>query len=88
MTKSEYANEMRELCLKLSEILKLLEENGLFNFYHAASNGFEEMLNNYTQEAAEALISKEEIAQIESTKAYIEELRQEASEKGINNIKF
>ena len=88
MTKSEYANEMRDLCLKLTEILKSLEEVGLFNFYLAASNEFEEIHNNYTKEEAEALISKDEIKQIESTKAYIKELQQETAEKGIKNIKF
>lgn len=83
MTKSEYATEMRDLCLKLTEILKPLGEVGLFNFYLAASNGFEEIHNNYTKEEAETLISKDEIEQIESTKAYIKELQQEAAEKGI-----
>ena len=88
MTKREYANEMRELCLKLTEILKPIEEVGLFNFYLAASNEFEKIHNNFTKEEAETLISKDEIESIESTKAYIKELQQEAADKGINNIKY
>jgi len=81
MTKYEYAGEMQEVCFKISQVWKVLEEEGLQDFYYAASEGFVEIRNNYSVEEADQVISTDQEEQLESTAAYLKELRKQAAEK-------
>ena len=81
MTKYEYAGEMQELCFKISQTCKVLEEQGLQDFYSAASQGFADMQANYSVAEAEMVINKDQEQQLESTAAYVKELQQQAAEK-------
>lgn len=81
MTKYEYAGEMQELCFKISQVCKVLEEEGLQDFYHAASEGFAVIRNEYSVEEAQQLVTKDEKEQLESTAAYVKEMQKQAAEK-------
>lgn len=81
MTKYVYAGEMQELCFKISQVCKVLEEEGLQDFYYAASEGFVEIRKNYSVAEADTPISSDQEEQLESTAAYLKELHQQAAEK-------
>lgn len=81
MTNFEYAGEMQELCFKISQACKVLEEKGLQDFYAAAGDGFADMQKNYSVEEAGMVISKDQEEQLDATAAYAKELRTEAAEK-------
>ena len=81
MTKYEYAGEMQELCFKISQVCKVLEEEGMQDFYHAASEGFEKMRKDYSVAEAQQYISDDQEKQLEATAAYVKELQKQAAEK-------
>ena len=80
MTYYEYAGEMQELCFKISQAQKVLEETGLHDFYYAASEGFDVIRKNMNVEEAEMIVDKDQMEQLESTAAYEKEVRKEAVE--------
>ena len=81
MTNYEYAGEMQELCFKISQAFKVLGDSGLYDFYYAASIGFEEIRKNYSVEEAQQLVENDEVKQLESTAAYVKEVQKQAAEK-------
>lgn len=81
MTNYEYAGEMQELCFRISQAHKAMGKTGLHDFYKAASDGFEELRNNYTVAEAETVASEEQMEMLESSKAYVKEVTQQAAEQ-------
>ena len=80
MTYYEYAGEMGDLCLKISQRLKAMKQKGLYDFYYAASEGFDVIRKNMNVEEAEMIVDKDQMEQLESTAAYEKEVRKEAVE--------
>ena len=81
MTYYEYAGEMQELCFKISQAQKVLEETGLHDFYYATSTGFEELRREMSVDEANRLIDKSQEEALENTSAYLSEVEKQAVEK-------
>ena len=81
MTYYEYAGEMQELCFKISQAQKVLEETGLYDFYYATSTGFEELRKKMSVEEADRPIDKDQEETLENTSAYLKDVQQQATEK-------
>lgn len=81
MTNYEYYGEMQELCFKISQAFKVLGDSGLYDFYYAASEGFDEVRKNFTVEEAQRIVDDSELKQLESTAAYVKEVEEQATAK-------
>ena len=81
MTKYEYAGEMQELCFKISQVCKVLDDEGMQDFYKATSEGYAKIRKDYSVEEAAMVISDDQEKQLENTAAYAKELQKQAAEK-------
>lgn len=81
MTNWEHAAEMQEQCFKISQAFKVLKEKGLHDFYYAASKGYAELRKNYTVDEAMQPVNDDQLKTLESTIAYVKEVKQQAEAK-------
>ena len=81
MTKYEYAGEMQELCFKISQVCKVLDDEGMQDFYKATSESYQKIRKDYSVEEAAMVISDDQEKQLENTAAYAKELQKQAAEK-------
>ena len=81
MTYYEYAGEMQEMCFKISQAYKVLGDTGLYDFYYAASTGFDDIRKTMSVEDAEKPADKDELAILESTAAYYKDVQEQAAKQ-------
>ena len=81
MTYYEYAETMQEQCFKISQAHKVLGEVGLYDFYTAASEGYEEARKKLSVKEAQEVVDEELMQMLEATTAYVKEVQQQAAEK-------
>lgn len=81
MTNYEYAGEMLELCLKISQAYKVLGDTGLYDFYYAASTGFDEIRKNMSVEDAQVPADEDQLSILESTIAYEKDVKKQAAKQ-------
>ena len=73
MTYYENAVEMKELCSKITQVCKTQGEYGLSNFYATASEGYEELCKNYSEEEANKLAEDDKEQALKELIAYVKE---------------
>ena len=81
MTYYNYVSEMQLLCFRAREALKVLNDDGMKDFYAAAEVGFSERATPLTFEKANEHINQSQIEAYLKVKEFVEEKEREAAEK-------
>lgn len=81
MTTYNYLSEMQLLCFRAREALKVLNDDGMKDFYAAAEVGFSERATPLTFEKANEHINQSQIEAYLKVKKFTEEKEREAAEK-------
>ena len=81
MTTYNYLSEMQLLCFRAREALKVLNDDGMKDFYAAAEVGFSERATPLTFEKANEHINQSQIDAYLRVKDFVEQKEREAAEK-------
>ena len=81
MTTYNYLSEMQHLCFRAKEALKVLNDDGMKDFYAAAEEGFFTKLDGLPVKEADETINQSQIETYLKAKAFAEQKEHEAAEK-------
>lgn len=81
MTTYNYLSEMQLLCFRAREASKVLNDDGMKDFYAAAGVGFSERATPLTFEKANEHINQSQIDAYLRVKDFVEQKEREAAEK-------
>ena len=81
MTTYNYLSEMQLWCFRAREALKVLNDDGMKDFYAAAEVGFSERATPLTFEKANEHINQSQIDAYLRVKDFVEQKEREAAEK-------